>query len=278
MFPAENGLGLARSHGRRDHKALARLAGPGDMVGLSASLLKSIHLCQNPCRMSLGWLMSEFKAGVRVSLPASLSWVLWVSLGTLSGRGEPTLTNGQFVTRSWLKEDGLPQNTVTAVTQTRDGYLWVGTYNGLARFDGVKFTCFDSINTPEMGSSRVTSLFADREGTLWIGCEGGELTRHAGENFRAVQIKAQWGTRSIHAIACDQAGDMWIFNHTDCLLARLRDGLVLRAEAGHAVEWAQMASSSGGRYGSCATGEYRNSRMANSDGWNSRRRIVKRWR
>ena len=47
-----------------------------------------------------------------------------------------------YFTRTWQVEDGLPQNKVTAVVQTRDGYLWVGTYNGLARFDGVRFTVF----------------------------------------------------------------------------------------------------------------------------------------
>jgi len=64
-----------------------------------------------------------------------------------------------YFIRTWQVENGLPQNKVTAVVQTGDGCLWLGTYNGLARFDGVRFTVFDDHNTPELHSSRVTSLF-----------------------------------------------------------------------------------------------------------------------
>ena len=64
-----------------------------------------------------------------------------------------------IVSHTWLREQGLPQNSVTSILQTHDGYIWIGTYNGLARFDGARFVCFNSDNTPEMSSSRVTSLF-----------------------------------------------------------------------------------------------------------------------
>ena len=58
----------------------------------------------------------------------------------------------------WEVGQGLEQNPVTAVVQTRDGYLWLGTYTGLMRFDGVRVTVFDSANTPGLRNSRVTSL------------------------------------------------------------------------------------------------------------------------
>ena len=183
-----------------------------------------------------------------VALMRALIWaeLLGWCLAPSVCQGNPTSPDFRFVVRTWGHEDGLPQNTVTAVTQTRDGYIWVGTYNGLARFDGVKFTCFDSINTPEMRSIRVMSLFEDNAGALWIGYEGGELTRFADGKFQAVAIQGQWGTRSIHGIASDRAGDLWIFNHTDCMLARPRDGLVVSAESGPWGEWAEMASSPSG--------------------------------
>src|SRR5262245_18015228 len=79
----------------------------------------------------------------------------------------------RYYTHVWQRETGLPQNTVTSIVQTRDGYLWVGTYSGLARFDGVRFVRFESNNTPAMRSSRVTSLFESPDGYLWIGHEGG---------------------------------------------------------------------------------------------------------
>src|ERR1017187_2394019 len=80
--------------------------------------------------------------------------------------GEAALGASNFVTRVWLRENGLPQNKVAAVQQTHDGYLWIGTYNGLARFDGVRFVCYDSGNTPELADSLVTSLFESKDGTL----------------------------------------------------------------------------------------------------------------
>jgi ligand-binding sensor domain-containing protein len=59
--------------------------------------------------------------------------------------------------------------------QARDGYLWLATFGGLARFDGVRFTIFNSANTPGLKSNRITALFEDRRGVLWLGTETGEL-------------------------------------------------------------------------------------------------------
>ena len=59
----------------------------------------------------------------------------------------------------WQTEQGLPQDSVTSIVHSRDGYLWLGTYNGLVRFDGVRFKIFNTGNTPEFGDSRITSLF-----------------------------------------------------------------------------------------------------------------------
>lgn len=137
----------------------------------------------------------------------------------------------RYSTHYWLLEDGLPQNTVTAVVQTKDGYLWIGTYNGLARFDGVRFTEFESGSTPGLASSRVTSLFEDADGALWIGHEGGELTRYAAGKFESRPVKAPWRPGRIYGIAADEAGDIWLQNE-DGLLARERDGRELIPEPG----------------------------------------------
>src|SRR5688572_27998483 len=64
----------------------------------------------------------------------------------------------------WKTERGLPQNTVLSVRQSRDGYLWIGTLFGLARFDGVHFTAFNSGNTRELVSENCTTLAEDSEG------------------------------------------------------------------------------------------------------------------
>jgi len=78
----------------------------------------------------------------------------------------------------WDTENNLPSSTVTAIAQTPDGYLWVGTYNGLARFDGARFVTFDPDNTPALSQPRVQGLFLDANGTLWINTFRGGLTSY----------------------------------------------------------------------------------------------------
>ncbi|NLH73673.1 MAG: hypothetical protein GX456_11520 [Verrucomicrobia bacterium] len=82
------------------------------------------------------------------------------------------------VTR-YTAEQGLPQNTVRALLQTSDGYIWVGTLAGLARFDGVKFTVFNSSNTPEMPNDAINALAEDRQdSSLWVNAGKGLLRYH----------------------------------------------------------------------------------------------------
>lgn len=109
----------------------------------------------------------------------------------------PFLSAGQgYDVRSWHIEDGLPSGHVTAITQTRDGYLWVGTLRGLARFDGARFRVFTAASTPGLGDSRVTSLLTDRDGTLWIGTADGNLACRRGERFEPVQPPVPFGVDS----------------------------------------------------------------------------------
>jgi len=145
-----------------------------------------------------------------------------------------------YFTRTWQVEQGLPQNKVTAVVQTRDGYLWVGTYNGLARFDGVRFTVFDDHNTPELHSSRITSLFEAGDGTLWIGTESGDVAQCQDGRFAAVAWHANWSGGKIYAIAADDVGDIWLLNEAG-ELAHVRDGKVLSPPSGVVAKVVSLA-------------------------------------
>src|ERR1041385_5115544 len=107
---------------------------------------------------------------------ASLAAVLSAADSPPANGAKPS--PAQYLHTVWTTENGLPQNSVNAILQTRDGYLWIGTYGGLVRFDGVKFTVFDASNTEGLKSSRISALFEDREGNLWIGTEYGGLTRY----------------------------------------------------------------------------------------------------
>lgn len=79
--------------------------------------------------------------------------------------------------RCWQTDEGLPQNSVYSIAQTQDGYLWVGTRQGLARFDGVRFIPVDASAAPELRHSWITALCAARDGSLWIGTDAQGLMR-----------------------------------------------------------------------------------------------------
>ncbi|MCI0388449.1 MAG: hypothetical protein MOB07_06745, partial [Acidobacteria bacterium] len=88
---------------------------------------------------------------------------------------------GQYRFDHWTADNGLPQNSVRSVLQTRDSYLWLTTFDGLARFDGVRFTVFNKNNSPGLASNRFTHIFEDRFGDLWVSLEtGGLVRRHQG--------------------------------------------------------------------------------------------------
>ncbi len=83
----------------------------------------------------------------------------------------------QYYSRNWQADAGLPNNTVQAIVQTRDGYLWVGTQYGLARFDGTHFTVFRRSNVPEMRNANIIGLRVASDGTLWIATGSGGVLR-----------------------------------------------------------------------------------------------------
>src|SRR5882672_6439660 len=82
----------------------------------------------------------------------------------------------QYSTSTWTQQQGLPQDAIHAITQSGDGYLWLGTDEGLARFDGYEFTVF-SRDHGDLPSNSVTALAAGADGSLWIGSSSG-LTRY----------------------------------------------------------------------------------------------------
>ena len=98
-------------------------------------------------------------------------------LGTPRGLPGATFADSEFLIDSWQTEQGLPENSATAMVQTPDGYLWFGTFAGLVRFDGVKFTVFDPSNTPALPSPGIVNLHLDTSGRLWISTYRGIVVR-----------------------------------------------------------------------------------------------------
>lgn len=90
---------------------------------------------------------------------------------------EVLIDKNKYIQTIYTTEDGLPQTSPTSIIQTKDGYLWIATFGGLSRFDGVKFTNFTTSNTPQLINNRLTALYEDKYGILWIGSEDGDLMK-----------------------------------------------------------------------------------------------------
>ena len=116
---------------------------------------------------------------------------------------DPTRALTQARLSLWTSESGLPQNTVDAIVQTRDGYLWMGTEEGLVRFDGVRFVVSDRQSAPALRSSFISSLFEAPDGTLWIGTYGGGLARLRNGRIEAFhpELLGSDRIREMHATA-----------------------------------------------------------------------------
>src|SRR5918995_765269 len=120
---------------------------------------------------------------------------------------DPAKVISQYVHAVWDSEHGLPQNSVSTIVQTRDGYIWFGTQEGLVRFDGVRFTIYDKTREPAFQHNFVTALVEDSVGALWIGFNDGSLVRRVDGRFSAISWPAG---RSITALARHTDDAVWI--------------------------------------------------------------------
>lgn len=121
---------------------------------------------------------------MRVLIRQTVIVLIFLSLLIFSIKAEQL--NNKFLQTRWTTDNGMPQNSVTAIVQTPDGYLWVGTFGGLARFDGVRFKIYTTSNTPELKSNRITAMTVDRNGTLWIATTRGEIILFKDGKFRLI--------------------------------------------------------------------------------------------
>ena len=109
----------------------------------------------------------------------------------------------QYRINHWTADDGLPQNSVYGIVQTDDGYLWMATLDGLARFDGVRFTVFNKSNSPGIVNNRFLSLFKDARGDLWAGTEASGIVRYHDGRFSHYSVSEGW---AINLISSDPNG------------------------------------------------------------------------
>lgn len=129
-----------------------------------------------------------------------------------------------FLVDVWNSDDRLPQNSVIALAQTRDGYLWVGTQNGLARFDGNTFTPFNVNNTPGLPRNVIVFLFEDSQNNLWVGTDNGSLGRLAGGRYEKKYDGT--GTGRFAAGFDDGHGSVWFMTDARQIF-RWQDGALI---------------------------------------------------
>ncbi len=137
--------------------------------------------------------------------------VLVAAMLGLSAHAQPQPTDSRFTVDSWGTGQGLlPDDSVLAMTQTRDGYLWLGTLNGIVRFDGVRFTVFDESNTPKLPSSQIFRLFEDSQSNLWVGFSRAGAARISQGRVEPLKIGRGRPKGHLVSICEDAAGAVWM--------------------------------------------------------------------
>src|SRR5258707_8657855 len=122
-----------------------------------------------------------------------------------------TTARAQYRFDHWTADNGLPQNSVRDIVQTRDGYLWLATLDGLVRFDGVHFTVFNKSNSPGIVSNRFLQLYEDGQGDLWASTDSGGLTRLQRGRFTTYTTSDGLPDNKITSIGGDGQGHLLMF-------------------------------------------------------------------
>ena len=157
-------------------------------------------------------------------LPFILSFVIWFGAAlSLVAEGD-----NPYYARTWLAEDGLPDNRVVGLAQTADGYLWVATQGGLVRFDGARFQRVTLPSSPDLIAGTMRALILDRKGRVWLAKEeGGTLFCFDGSQLRALTaVQGFPKNETQRSLAVDGNGDLWASYSTGRVIRYYEDGKI----------------------------------------------------
>ena len=115
-----------------------------------------------------------------------------------------------FYRETWTTRQGLPHNQVNAIAQSADGYLWLGTWEGLVRYNGLEFHVFDRANTPELKDNGIRSVRAGDDGAVVIGTSRGGVTVKRGDSWRTWMVKDGLAQEEIMDALLDRKGRLWV--------------------------------------------------------------------
>lgn len=173
---------------------------------------------------------------MKAFIPPLIFLLFILAASTFCAALNPALKVTQYKIDSWNIENGLPQNAVYAILQTPDGYLWLGTEEGLIRFDGVTFTSFDDSNTPAFRANFIYCLASGGNGRLWIGTRGGGVALLENGYFRGFPHPALKEC-SVMDLLEDSDGSLWIGAQQGLLHLRNESIRVYTHQDGLAGDW-----------------------------------------
>jgi signal transduction histidine kinase/ligand-binding sensor domain-containing protein len=126
--------------------------------------------------------------------------------------------NRTYTITAWSTKDGLPADRVRHLWQDGQGFMWIATFNGVSRFDGVRFRNHDVSNTPGLANNLVNALYEDRAGNMWLGHDTGEITVWREGRFQKLQLDAQWLGSPVDQFGETGDGTVWARNRLSWLL------------------------------------------------------------
>ncbi len=157
--------------------------------------------------------------GSRAPAAAFCACLLWSAAAPAL---DPEKALHQYRLDVWQPEQGLPWGSIGPILQTSDGYLWLGGYEGLARFDGARFEVFDRATTPALGENNVFALAETADGSLWIGTDGGGVTRYVEGAFTGYTTRHGLVHDRVTDLQEGSDGSLWVATRGG--LSRFRDG------------------------------------------------------
>ncbi|MCP4154923.1 MAG: response regulator [bacterium] len=134
--------------------------------------------------------------------------LVWLSLSIQAL--DPHRAINQYCLHIWDMESGLPANSIYAIRQAHNGYLWIGTQEGLVKFDGLNFQIYNTTNTPRLKNNIIRALYEDNAKTLWIGTHAGGLTAYKNGVFTTYPIEKYKSLEKISSLSEDKQGNLWI--------------------------------------------------------------------
>ncbi len=123
---------------------------------------------------------------------------------------DPRTPISNYIHDVWTTDQGLPQNSTQVIAQTADGYLWLGTQQGLVRFDGLRFTLFDPSSDPSLGMTFISALYKARDGSLWIGGYDGRVYQFRGNTFNVITVPQKLSGNTVNSFFEDDVGSLWL--------------------------------------------------------------------